>query len=98
MTLETNRRLNVLHILGTLSMGGAETWLMELLRFWHRQGPDRPQIDVLLTSGNHGIFDDEARQLGAHLHYVRYGRAHLVRFVSEFRRILREGKYDALHD
>jgi glycosyltransferase involved in cell wall biosynthesis len=98
VSLEAKRKLNVLHIVGSLGMGGAETWLMELLRLWHRQGSDRPQIDVLLTSATRGIFDDEARQLGAKLHYVRYGRAHLVRFVTEFRRILREGKYDAIHD
>jgi glycosyltransferase EpsF len=29
---------------------------------------------------------------------VRYGRAHLHRFVGEFRRLLREGRYDAVHD
>ena len=45
-----------------------------------------------------GIFDDEARRLGAQVHYVRYGRAHLPRFAKEFRQVLREGQYDAIHD
>jgi glycosyltransferase EpsF len=77
-------------------MGGAETWLMELLRLWSK--PDVCHIDFLATSGNPGIFDDEARRLGAQILYVRYGRAHLRRFVGEFRRVLREGQYDAVHD
>src|SRR5215475_8526089 len=77
-------------------MGGAETWLMELLRFWSRSGAC--QIDFLATSGNPGIFDQEARALGATIHYVRYGRAHLSRFAKEFCRILRQGQYDAIHD
>jgi glycosyltransferase EpsF len=77
-------------------MGGAETWLMELLRFWSRTGAC--QIDFLATSGNPGIFDEEARALGATIYYVRYGRAHLSSFAKEFRRILRQGQYDAIHD
>jgi glycosyltransferase involved in cell wall biosynthesis len=77
-------------------MGGAETWLMELLRLWSKS--DVCHVDFLATSGKPGIFDEEARRLGARVHYVRYGRAHLLRFAGEFRRVLREGQYDAIHD
>lgn len=77
-------------------MGGAETWLMELLRLWSNSGCCR--MDFLATSGNPGIFDEEARQLGAQIHYMRYGRTHLPRFAKQFRRMLREGRYDAVHD
>ena len=77
-------------------MGGAETWLMELLRFWSRNRAS--QIDFLATSGNPGIFDEEARALRDTIYYLRYGRAHLSSFAKEFRRILREGRYDAIHD
>ena len=69
------RRLRVLQIVDTLGMGGAETWLMELLRLWHREGADRPQMDFLATSGNRGVFDDEATALGARIFYLRYGRS-----------------------
>jgi glycosyltransferase EpsF len=77
-------------------MGGAETWLMEVLRLWSKSGGG--QLDFLATSGNAGIFDEEARQLGAQVHYLRYGRAYLPQFAREFRQVLREGKYDAIHD
>jgi glycosyltransferase involved in cell wall biosynthesis len=77
-------------------MGGAETWLMEVLRLWSKSDPCH--IDFLATSGNAGIFDDEARQLGARVHYIRYGRAHLASFAREFRGLLREGHYEAIHD
>src|SRR4029077_637262 len=73
-------RRNVLHIVDTLGMGGAETWLMELLRLWHRQGENRPQVDFLATSGNTGLFDDEATALGARIFYLRYGRSHIISF------------------
>jgi len=88
--------IRVLQVIDTLGMGGAETWLMELWRLWSKS--DRCHIDFLATSGNSGIFDDEARQLGARVHYIRYDRAHLASFAREFRRLLRDGQYDAIHD
>src|SRR2546422_8691624 len=98
MPLGPKRRLNVLHVVATLGMGGAETWLMELLRFWHRQRSDTPQIDFLVTSGIAGIFDDEAKALGARIFYLRYGRSSLASFTRGFRKILRRGSYAAIHD
>jgi glycosyltransferase involved in cell wall biosynthesis len=91
-------KLKVLQIVDVLSMGGAETWLMELLRWWHRQGSDAPQMDFLVTSGKPGIFDDEARALGAKIFYLRYGRSSLASFARGFKQILRRGAYSAIHD
>ena len=69
---------------------------MGLLRLWSKT--DACHLDFLATSGNPGIFDDEARRLGAQVYYVRYGRTHLRQFAKTFRQLLREGKYDAVHD
>jgi glycosyltransferase involved in cell wall biosynthesis len=91
-------KLKVLHIVDTLGMGGAETWLMEVLRLWHREGSDRPQMDFLATSGNEGIFDDEARALGARIFYLRYGRSNVISFARGLRQILKRGEYSAMHD
>ena len=90
------RPIRALHIVDRLGVGGAETWLVELLRHWGKGGPVR--LDVLATSGEQGVFDDEARSLGAEIHYLRYGRRDLPGFARGFRRILREGRYDAVHD
>ena len=90
------RPTRVLQIIDTFSMGGAETWLIEALRLWARNGA--VLSDFLMTSGNRGIFDDEAASLGARLHYLAYNRRNLPHFIRGFRRILREGAYDAIHD
>jgi glycosyltransferase EpsF len=96
--MNTTHPVRVLQIVDTLGVGGAETWLMELLRFWRRQGANAPQMDVLVTSGNEGQFDDEARELGAKIFYLRFGRSHLASFVHGWREILRRGSYAAIHD
>jgi glycosyltransferase involved in cell wall biosynthesis len=69
---------------------------LEVLRVWSRNGAG--QLDFLITSGNRGIFDEEARELGAKIYYLRYGRTRLLRFASQFRRIVRKGQYHAIHD
>ena len=91
-----SRPVRVLQIIDTFSMGGAETWLIEALRLWARSGDIRP--DFLMTSGNRGIFDDEAAALGAQLHYLPYNRRNLSAFIRAFRAILRDNAYDAIHD
>ena len=88
--------IKVLQVVDSLGMGGAETWLIELLRLWSKCG--RVQVDVLATSGKRGLFDDEAERLGARIYYLRYGRRDLVGFAKGFRAILRNRHYEAIHD
>lgn len=85
-----------LQIIDTLSMGGAETWLMEVLRLWSRSGAG--QMDFVATSGRRGLFDEEAEALGAKLHYIGYHRARLPAFTRAFRKVLIQGAYHAVHD
>ncbi len=93
--------LRVLHVFSSLGMGGAETWLISLLRYFRDHAvelPARVQVDVLLTGGEKSLLDDEAAALGARLFYLRFGKRNLVDFIRGFRRVLAEGNYDAIHD
>lgn len=90
--------MRVLHILGSLGVGGAERWLLEVLRYWHAQGMDTPQFDFIATSGQRGSFDDEVKRLGSEVFYLPFSRSNLLPFTAEFRRILRRGNYAAIHD
>lgn len=69
---------------------------MELLRFWLKHGIGT--MDFLLTGGKPSFFDAEAASLGARLHYLCYGRAHLDKFLPAYRSLLSQGKYDVVHD
>ena len=88
--------LKVLQVIDSLGVGGAETWLIELLRHW--RGDGAVSADILAASGRPGVLDEEATALGARIHYLPYGRRSLPAFASGFRRLLREGGYDAIHD
>ncbi|HZZ89661.1 MAG TPA: hypothetical protein VFE13_15145, partial [Caulobacteraceae bacterium] len=45
-----SRPLRVLHVIDSLGMGGAETWLIELMRRWQARGGS-VRADVLATGG-----------------------------------------------
>jgi glycosyltransferase involved in cell wall biosynthesis len=82
-------------------VGGAETWLMSLLKYFREQNEQSSlnvKFDVLLTGGAKAIFDDEAEALGARLFYLPFTRWTMPRFVREFRKILANGKYHTIHD
>lgn len=95
MPLTFHDDCKVLQIIDTLGMGGAETWLMEVLR---RSVNSGLRIDFLCTSGQQGIFDEEAQLLGAKVFYIPFGKRKLASFSKRFRQILAAEKYDALHD
>ena len=99
--MDRKPELRVLQVFSCLGVGGAETWLMALLRYLNEHKdelPYRVRFDICLTGGQKGVFDDEASSLGADLFYPHYRRRNLPRFIREFRSILAKGRYNAIHD
>ncbi len=93
--------LRVLQVFTSLGMGGAETWLISLLRYFKAKEADLPvrlTVDIVLTGGFKAHFDEEAVALGARLFYLPYSRRKIPSFVRGFRRLLRRGRYHAIHD
>jgi glycosyltransferase involved in cell wall biosynthesis len=100
-TASTNRELRVLQVFSVLSVGGAETWLLALLKYFNEHADSLPvkvKCDVLLTGGEPSVFDEEAKALGARLFYVPFSRRDPLRFARQFRRILSDGNYNVIHD
>jgi glycosyltransferase involved in cell wall biosynthesis len=97
----TRRPLRVLQVVSNLGVGGAETWLLALLKYFREAGDGdgrRVETDVLLTHGIESELDADARALGANLIYCRYSRGTLPGFVSTWRGLLARGDYAAIHD
>ena len=93
--------IRVLQVFSQLGVGGAETWLMSILKYCCENADELPfqiKIDVCLTSGQSGFFDEEAKALGANLHYIKYSRKTLPSFIAKFRKLLKESRYHAIHD
>lgn len=85
--------LRALHVYATLSRGGAETWLMDVVR---RAGRNDLAIDVCLVGRGVGPYEEEFQSLGGTIHRCPLGKNPL-RFTREFARLLREHPYDVVH-
>ncbi|MHB8647541.1 MAG: glycosyltransferase [Thermomicrobiales bacterium] len=94
MGREQDRPIRILHVLGMMERGGAETWLMHILRMIDR---DRYQMDFLVHVTEPQDYDDEIRALGSAVILCPHTRQPL-RYAREFARILKEhGPYDVVH-
>jgi glycosyltransferase involved in cell wall biosynthesis len=85
----------VLHVMHHMARGGgAESWLMHVLRNVDR---DEYRMDVVVQTEAKGTFDDEIRALGSGLFKCLGARRPWV-FAANFRAILAEhGPYDIVH-
>jgi glycosyltransferase involved in cell wall biosynthesis len=96
-----NKTIKVLQVLSNFGIGGAETWLISLLRHFKDHAAAlgcEVKTDVFLTHGFLDRLDDEAEALGARLIYARYSRKTLPSFIATWRKTLTEVRYDAIHD
>lgn len=86
----------VLHVVGAMNVGGAETLLMNLYRKIDRS---RVQFDFLIFGDGEGVFDREIQELGGRLLRLPLPRERgLRRSVRDVRRVLRtEGPFIAVH-
>jgi glycosyltransferase involved in cell wall biosynthesis len=94
---ESNQRSSkprVLHVLGSLSVGGIETWLMHMLRHHQRFSVDH---EILLTRDVAGEYEAEARRLGMRIHRLPL-QAGKRTWLRSFRRFLEtNGPFAAVH-
>lgn len=85
--------IRVLHIVGSMNVGGVETWLMQVLRHINRS---KYQLDFCCLGGNAGFFAPEIKALGSQMHVLKL-TCNLFDFNSQFSRILESGRYTVLH-
>jgi len=86
--------IRILHVLYKMDRGGAETWLMHILRHMDRQ---RFQQDILVHDPSPGAYDAEAQSLGARIIYCPYPSSPWT-YARRFKRILADyGPYDVVH-
>ena len=91
---QSPKKLRILHVVGGMSSGGIETWLMHVLRHIDR---DRFEMDFLVHTTEECHYDDQVRALGSRI--IPCPDAHQPWiYGGKFKKILREyGPYDIVH-
>jgi glycosyltransferase involved in cell wall biosynthesis len=88
-----HRRMRILHVLGVMDPGGVETWLLNVLKYIDR---DLLEFHFCTFGPKPGLFASEVERLGGRMVPCPRG-LNPWSFRRRFRKILREGKYDAVH-
>jgi len=96
--MKNEKQKRILHIIDSFVAGGAQTWLLATVKFLHAHPELNTRFDFLLSGGEPRIFDEEVKSYGSKLFYIRYSFDDFLRFRKKFRALLRENKYDAIHD
>ena len=92
--VKVERRARVLHVLGSLGMGGAETWLMQVARFLD---PSRIRVDVAVNNPIETSYTTAARAMGWEVLICPSLQNPLV-YARGFARLMSEnGPYDVVH-
>lgn len=89
----TERRIRVLHCVGSMDRGGVETWLLRVLR---QIDPKRFALDFCCFSGRSGAYAEEIEASGAQIHACQLS-PDLLNFNRRFAQLLHEGQYDIVH-
>lgn len=89
----SDERLRILHVFGRMGRGGAEMWLMNVLR---RIDRERFSFDFAVHRERAGEFDDEIRALGCAIHVVPSYR-NPARYAWELGSLLSRGRYHIAH-
>ncbi len=86
--------MRILHVVGGLNRGGAETWLVQVLRHIDRE---QFKFDFLVHSNERYAYEDEVTSLGSRVIRCLSPRNPL-RYAMNFRKALKEyGPYDCVH-
>ena len=84
----------ILHVVGGMTRGGVETWLMHVLR-----GIDRAKFKFhfLVHTSEPCAYDEEIRRLGAEIHPCT-GVRNPIKYARQFKAVLQKhGPFDVVH-
>jgi glycosyltransferase involved in cell wall biosynthesis len=85
--------IKVLHVVGAMNRGGAETWLMHVLR---SVDPKNIRMDFITHTSQKGDYDDEIKSLGGTIHFIGNYKNPLT-YYTNLSKVLNANEYDVIH-
>lgn len=89
------KKIRIVHCLGQLNTGGAETLVMNMLR---NMDSSKIQFDILLFSKEEGFYDKEAKELGVNCFYSpSMGSVGIFKYIKCMTAFFKEQNIDVVH-
>ena len=84
----------VLHIVGTMDMGGQETFIMNIYRKIDRK---KVQFDFVVHSNNRGYYEDEIKKLGGKIYRIEPMGKNIIKHCKDLYKILKKNPKYIVH-
>lgn len=84
----------VLHIVGTMDMGGQETFIMNIYRKIDRK---KVQFDFVVHSNNRGYYEDEIEKLGGKIYRIEPMGRNIIKHCRKLYKILKKNPKYIIH-
>lgn len=88
------KKLNVLHVIGSMNSGGAETFLMNIFRKADRQ---KFNFYFLCYSDEKFDYEDEIYRLGGTIIRIKYSYKRIIQNVKQIKEIIKKYDIDIVH-
>ncbi len=88
------KEIKVLHIIGALNLGGAETMIMNIFRSIDR---NKIEFDFFLSGNKNGYYEKEAIELGANIYNMGKRRKKPLKYIIELYKYIKKNKYEIIH-
>lgn len=95
---EEKLKKKILHIIHGFGTGGAETWLVSLVKYLYDNPELNLHFDFLITGGRPLFYDEEVLKHGSNIYYIKYSMHSFFSFSKKFKKLLKENKYQVIHD
>lgn len=87
--------IRVLHVFPCFNQGGIENFVMNVYKTIDRS---QVQFDFAFLYKRPGVFDDDVKNMGAHIYYFDSEKKSLRNYRKSLKRIIKEhGPFDAIH-
>ena len=88
-------KIKVIHCLGQLNTGGAETLVLNVFR---KINKDKFQFDFLLFNNDPGFYDNEVKQLGGEIYYLpSISNVGIICYIRKMINFFKEYQPDIVH-
>lgn len=94
MSNKQTELIRVLQSTGALNMGGAETMIMNVYREIDKSSI---QFDFVVAGNETGYYENEATELGAHIHHITKRSDSLFHNLKDFYCVVKSNKYQIIH-
>ena len=88
------KKIRILHVLSALDAGGVETMLYQ---YYTHLDTQRVQFDFIVHSEMIGRLESAFSDMGSAIYHVTPKRESLFQNTRDIAKVLRQGKYDAVH-